>query len=67
MTTPENRRDSEDGYSDFHAHLEQKKQAECILRMIDYLIVEGAEMKLGFFVFLLRLARAEMLKLPPPR
>jgi hypothetical protein len=35
--------------------------------MIDYLIVEGAEMKLGFFVFLLRLARAEMLKLPPPR
>jgi hypothetical protein len=66
MTKAERRGETDDAYRDLASHLEQEKQVDCVLRMIDYLIVEGAEMKLGFFVFLLRLARVELLRQQAP-
>lgn len=48
---------------DYAQRLEKLKAKVCILRMIDYLIVDGARMRMGFFVFLLRAARSEVEKI----
>lgn len=51
---------SGDNPAEFEHRLDVLKWRHSMLQLMDYLILEGAKMQRGYFVFLLQAARAEL-------